>query len=86
MSYSGQLYLLIILKLINQIIKSFKFNQHEQRQLKLNQMPDDTFVIIMGSYLYYLEKDIVFENGKIEVIENEIKYEICRKSKYKFKL
>ena len=72
MSYSVQLYMpnyFEVNKSNNQI--NSNLIRHEQRKLKLNQMPDDTFVIIMGSYLYYLEKDIVFKNDKIEIVENE---------------
>lgn len=63
MSYSGQLYIpeiLIAEKKNNKIISDRK--KHNSRTKILDKSSLNSYVVILGNYLYYLEKDIILDN------------------------
>ena len=63
MSYSGDLYLP---NYLNGNKKNYpNFMRHKMRKLKLQDLSNDTYVVILGNYLNYIGKDITINNNEI---------------------
>ena len=76
MSYSGELYMpdyIVINKLTNKKISNPL--KHKYRRDEIKKSASNSYIVILGSYLYYLERDLILNKDDLILIkENPIKY------------